>query len=796
MSGNMHDGESSSNLHLPRHQQELSVASLNSDGPKGHGDGPTKLLNLHTTPDEEVFWSDSDEEVFESAIEDDGESEWEDSDDESNGPSSVNDKVSFQRVDSKPSLTSRRSLLTTLMYEGDRAQALQDAASRSTPALRRSRAASPKRPSVTASPSTHAEIPRSKPIIMTTSKTHAPPALSPRSTRRNMLTTELTESLRRQLLWERQPKTPANKAAFKRKYGSPDASISQSTNPPIPSASAAASSRRSTSSRSPSGDHIGNNFESATARSPGELRDPESIRTVRSHVMFGVTEGWQQMTPKAKKSSVASTLVNTATATSTTTQNIAPMLGMSGSTAYSNTDDLHFIGKKDALGMFQRYPTTWVPSITPHNNQAIHADTPVFPEYTVVQRGKLPAKYNRSGRMGADELLNDIITKEKNISDKFKVVGQVNASDNASKIDLNAFLPADSSAILFFQVSVFHLLRAFAFLRINFKEPKTGELSNIPTPYDSSAQDKGIGGTTPEKKDLPIRQESHPGEVRHIAFDSGVQVGLDKRGPMEFNHAISYVNKIKNRFTTQPHIYKQFLEILQAYQRDSMPIKYVHAQVTQLFDSAPDLLEEFEQFVPETAAQQPHGHSDFSSTKTANILGPRVHGGVGYTETREPVFEHDMRSLTPDSVSDKVFSHTVETDDSSNEVKKYIVESLMQKVYDLLGYGPSGVSESSSSQESSSDEDVKESIHWPAPSSGEGSTEAEPYSSPADAGTSSQVQHRSKKTNTESRNSESSRSFAAPKLSGKRKQSTDDEPDGEDGEQGNSGRGSISTVFT
>ncbi|KAI4091009.1 MAG: hypothetical protein LQ344_004390 [Seirophora lacunosa] len=79
--------------------------------------------------------------------------------------------------------------------------------------------------------------------------------------------------------------------------------------------------------------------------------------------------------------------------------------------------------------------------------------------------------------------------------------------------------------------------------------------------------------------------------------------GLEKRGPVEFNHAIGYVNKIKNRFSQQPDIYKQFLEILQTYQRDLKPIQDVYAQVTQLFSSAPDLLEDFKQFLPESAAQ-------------------------------------------------------------------------------------------------------------------------------------------------------------------------------------------------
>ncbi|EJT80972.1 hypothetical protein GGTG_00962 [Gaeumannomyces tritici R3-111a-1] len=82
---------------------------------------------------------------------------------------------------------------------------------------------------------------------------------------------------------------------------------------------------------------------------------------------------------------------------------------------------------------------------------------------------------------------------------------------------------------------------------------------------------------------------------------AGQQAGT--RGPVEFNHAISYVNKIKNRFQDKPEIYKQFLEILQTYQREQKPIQDVYAQVTTLFHTAPDLLEDFKQFLPESAAQ-------------------------------------------------------------------------------------------------------------------------------------------------------------------------------------------------
>ncbi|SCU80912.1 LADA_0B10176g1_1 [Lachancea dasiensis] len=73
-------------------------------------------------------------------------------------------------------------------------------------------------------------------------------------------------------------------------------------------------------------------------------------------------------------------------------------------------------------------------------------------------------------------------------------------------------------------------------------------------------------------------------------------------GDVEFSHAISYVNKIKTRFADQPDIYKHFLEILQTYQREQKPIHEVYAQVTALFQNAPDLLDDFKKFLPDATA--------------------------------------------------------------------------------------------------------------------------------------------------------------------------------------------------
>jgi hypothetical protein len=185
-----------------------------------------------TAHDEYTIESDDEEEeeVLESAIEDDDDSsDWEDSVTGSGRSSPLNDKQLFQRVDSRPNLTSRRSLLTIALHEPQRAAALAVAASCSTPGLQRPRTSSPNGPSVAASPEDDEgsgltmrgpNIPRSNLIIMTTTNNH-PPVHSPRTTRRNMLATELTEltdSLSKHLLWEWQEKSTTANAVFKRRH--------------------------------------------------------------------------------------------------------------------------------------------------------------------------------------------------------------------------------------------------------------------------------------------------------------------------------------------------------------------------------------------------------------------------------------------------------------------------------------------------------------------------------------------------------------------------------------------------
>ena len=233
-------------------QSSLIAAQLRPVGEKKQtsfkDEVESRTINQRSHEDE-VFESDDEEDVSESAIEEEDESDWESSSSESGG-SVPNDKPMFERVFRKPNLVSRPSLLTTLMHQPERAAALAEMASRSQSVLHRSRTSSPNGPSVAASPdddedsmlSLRNRDPRSKPIIMTTSNIHPPP-LSPRTTRRNMLATELTESLRKHLLWERQQKNTTANAVLKRRHTAQDVANIQK----YPSATGSGSTSRNNS---------------------------------------------------------------------------------------------------------------------------------------------------------------------------------------------------------------------------------------------------------------------------------------------------------------------------------------------------------------------------------------------------------------------------------------------------------------------------------------------------------------------------------------------------------------------
>lgn len=103
---------------------------------------------------------------------------------------------------------------------------------------------------------------------------------------------------------------------------------------------------------------------------------------------------------------------------------------------------------------------------------------------------------------------------------------------------------------------------------------------------------------------------------------------------------LDLLTSLQNRFSSQPDIYKQFLEILQTYQRESKPIQDVYSQVTHLFKGAKDLLEDFKQFLPESAAQAKAAERARAHAEAAQLSDMRSTAGDGMYNS--PVISREM----------------------------------------------------------------------------------------------------------------------------------------------------------
>ncbi|GAA5868660.1 hypothetical protein JCM8547_003773 [Rhodosporidiobolus lusitaniae] len=175
--------------------------------------------------------------------------------------------------------------------------------------------------------------------------------------------------------------------------------------------------------------------------------------------------------------------------------------------------------------------------------------------------------------------------------------------------------------------------------------PAQPHLQSLP-PASSQIQPTASGAGTPQAASVLSHQPAPPASSQVAppapsapapATGAPAAGGDAARPPMEFNHAINYVNKIKNRFIREPETYKAFLEILQTYQKEGRAIQDVYAQVTTLFHTAPDLLDEFKQFLPDTspegqaaaaAEQQQRAQQQAAAARAANAGAKRAAPGA------------------------------------------------------------------------------------------------------------------------------------------------------------------------
>ncbi|OAD81320.1 hypothetical protein PHYBLDRAFT_161933 [Phycomyces blakesleeanus NRRL 1555(-)] len=170
------------------------------------------------------------------------------------------------------------------------------------------------------------------------------------------------------------------------------------------------------------------------------------------------------------------------------------------------------------------------------------------------------------------------------------------------------------------------------------KDPREPDLIHVTTPGGITTTTGGSDSRHPETTEpphgpllmtyftppsKPLHQPEPPLTTNTTPTDQSSHNNGAKRPPIEFNHAINYVNKIKNRFASDPDTYKQFLEILQMYQKDEKAIQDVYSQVQYLFNGSPDLLHEFKLFLPDVSGQNPPVYDRGSKR---SILGPPQNG--------------------------------------------------------------------------------------------------------------------------------------------------------------------------
>lgn len=93
-------------------------------------------------------------------------------------------------------------------------------------------------------------------------------------------------------------------------------------------------------------------------------------------------------------------------------------------------------------------------------------------------------------------------------------------------------------------------------------ETSSAQSETVASPQSVSPS-SGVPPELPGRLALPLPSQSQPAT-------SSTSPPASEASPVEFDSAISYVNKIKSRFLDHPEIYRSFLEILHTYQVDDV----------------------------------------------------------------------------------------------------------------------------------------------------------------------------------------------------------------------------------
>ncbi|XP_016287849.1 paired amphipathic helix protein Sin3b isoform X2 [Monodelphis domestica] len=219
-------------------------------------------------------------------------------------------------------------------------------------------------------------------------------------------------------------------------------------------------------------------------------------------------------------------------------------------------------------------------------------------------RGMSGARWGRAGPTAQEKL-------PVHVEDALSYLDQVKIRFGSDPATYNGFLEImkefksqsiDTPGVIRRVSQLFHehpdLIVGFnAFLPLGYRIeiPKNGKLS-IQAPLTSQENSHHHSDSADDYKQQLLYKEDKP-------------QGPLESDSVEFNNAISYVNKIKTRFLDHPEIYRSFLEILHTYQKEQLSTKgrpfrgmseeEVFTEVANLFRGQEDLLSEFGQFLPE-----------------------------------------------------------------------------------------------------------------------------------------------------------------------------------------------------
>lgn len=179
----------------------------------------------------------------------------------------------------------------------------------------------------------------------------------------------------------------------------------------------------------------------------------------------------------------------------------------------------------------------------------------------------------------------------------------------------------------------------------------TPDIVNVPGSQQEALPrtDMSVPGTELAQKSSVQRSDNPAAALASGLVPPMLSPAVGTTKPIEFDQAVTYVNKIKSRFADNDMVYKTFLSILQTYQREQKTIKEVYDQVSELFRDHNDLLSEFTHFLPETAP-----HAAAAQHSAANGSAPITDSNVAISGQNKGPVSAAKKQIKPDSAMQNV----------------------------------------------------------------------------------------------------------------------------------------------